>query len=335
VDHLPPRAHMRRRNFITLVGGTAAWPLVARAQQATGRIAHIAYLGVLGPATLDPRQIEGFKEGLRENGLIDGHNITVEYLWAEGSQDRLRQLANDLANRNLDIIVTAGPQAVLPLMATKTATPVVFAVVGDPIGNGITASLARPGGGVTGLSMSNTELESKRIEILKEAAPAITRLMIVQDPSMGPAVIAQAQAAARALNVEPDLVELTGPDRIDEKFAAAVARGVNGLATLASPFLNFQRKKLIELASRHRLPSIWEGTIYVRDGGLLAYGPSFPDMYRRSAGYVAKILSGAKPGDLPIEQPIRFELDINLRTARALNLTIPPTLLARADEVIE
>jgi putative ABC transport system substrate-binding protein len=325
---------MRRREFITFLGGAAAaWPLVARAQQTTARVAHIVYLGVLGPSTLDPRQIEGFKRGLRENGLIEGRNITVDYLWAEGSQDRLRQLAEDLAKRNLDIIVTAGPQAVLALMATKTATPVVFAVVGDPIGNGVITSLARPGGGVTGLSMSNTDLESKRIEILKEAAPAITRLMIVHDPSMGPAAIAQ--AAARALNVEPDVVEISGPDQIDEKFAGAVARGVNGLSTLASPFLNFQRKKLIELAARHHLPSIWEGTIYVRDGGLLAYGPSFPDMYRRSAGYVAKILNGAKPADLPVEQPIRFELDINLRTAKALNLTIPPTLLARADQVID
>jgi putative tryptophan/tyrosine transport system substrate-binding protein len=318
---------MQRREFIIVVGAAVAWPLIARA--------HIAYLGVLGPSLLDPRQIEGFKEGLRDNGLIEGRNITVDYLWAEGSQDRLRQLAEDLATRNLDIIVTAGPQAVLALMATKTATPVVFAVVGDPIGNGVITSLARPGGGVTGLSMSNADLESKRIEILKEAAPVITRLMIVQDPSMGPAVVAQAQAAARALSVEPDVVEIGGPDQIVEKFEGAVARGVNGLSTLASPFLNFQRKKLIELAARHHLPSIWEGSIYVRDGGLLSYGPSFPDMYRRSAGYVAKILDGAKPGDLPVEQPIRFELDINLKTAKALNLTIPPTLLARADEVIE
>jgi putative ABC transport system substrate-binding protein len=327
---------MRRREFISLSGGgAAAWPLVVRAQQTTGRVAHIAYLGVLSPSTLDVRQIEGFKEGLRENGLVEGRNITVDYLWAEGSQDRLRQLAEDLATRNVDLILTAGPQAVLALMATKTTTPIVFAIVGDLIGNGVVTSLARPGGGVTGLSMSNTDLESKRIEILKEAAPAITKLMILQDPSMGPAAMAQAEAAARALNLEPDVVEISSPGQIDERFASAVARGVNGLSTLASPFLNIQRKELIDLAARHHLPSIWEGTIYVRDGGLIAYGPSFPDMYRRSAGYVAKILSGAKPGDLPVEQPIRFELDINLRTAKALNLTIPPTLLARADEVIE
>jgi putative ABC transport system substrate-binding protein len=326
---------MKRREFITMVGGAAAWPLIARAQQTTGNVAHIAFLGVLGPSTIDPRQIKGFREGLRENELIEGRNITVDYFWAEGSRDRLRELAEDLAKRNLDIIVTAGPQAVLALMATKTTTPVVFAVVGDPVGSGVITSLARPGGGVTGLSMSNTDLESKRIEILKEAAPAITRLMIVKDPSAGSSAIAQAQAAARVLNLEPDVVEISTPDHIDEKFAGAVARRVNGLATLATPFLNFQRKRLIELAARHHLPSVWESTIFVRDGGLLAYGPSFSDMYRRSAGYVAKILRGAKPADLPVEQPIKFELGINLGTAKALNLTIPQTLLARADEVID
>jgi putative ABC transport system substrate-binding protein len=327
---------MRRREFITFIGGAAfAWPFGVRAQQTTGRIAHIAYLGALSPSILDPRQIEAFKEGLRENGLIEGRNITVDYVWAEGRQDRLHQLAEDLAKRNLDVIVSAGPQPVLALMATKTATPIVFAVVGDPIGNGIVMSLARPEGGVTGLSMSNTDLEGKRIEILKETAPDITRLLILHDPTMGPAALADAQAAARAVAVEIDLIETSDPDQFDEKFAGAVARGVNGLSTLASPFLNFHRKKLIELAARYRLPSIWEGTIYVRDGGLLAYGPSFPDMYRRSAGYVAKILNGAKPADLPVEQPIRFELAVNLKTAKALGLTVPPTLLGRADEVIE
>lgn len=220
-------------------------------------------------------------------------------------------------------------------MATKTATPIVFAIVGDPIGNGIVTSLARPSGGVTGLSMSNTDLESKRIEILKEAAPGITRLLILHDPTLGTAALAAAEAAARTLAVEPDVVEMSAPDHIEEIFARAVARGVNGIATLASPFLNFHRKRLIELAAHHRLPSIWEGTAYVRDGGLLAYGPSFPDMYRRSAGYVAKILNGAKPADLPIEQPIRFELAVNLKAAKALGLAMPPSLLGRADEVVE
>jgi putative ABC transport system substrate-binding protein len=327
---------MQRRNFITLLGAAAvAWPISSRAQQSAGRVAHIAYLGALSPSTLDPRQLEAFKEGLQENGFVEGRNIAVDYVWAEGREDRLRQLAEDLASRNLDVIVTAGPQPVLALMATRATTPIVFAVVGDAIGNGIVTSLARPEGGVTGLSMSNTDLESKRVEILKETAPAVTRIMILQDPSMGTSGVAEAKAAARALAIEPDVVETSDPAKFEETFERAVARGVNGLATMASPFLNFRRKRLIGLATHHRLPSIWEGAVYVRDGGLLSYGPSFPDMYRRSAGYVAKILKGAKPADLPIEQPTRFVLAVNLKTAKALNLTVPPALLGRADEVIE
>jgi len=327
--------YMQRRQFITLIGGAAAaWPSVARTQQPMGRIRHIAYLGNLSPSTMDPQQIEAFKTGLQENGFVERRNITVDYLWAEGSRDRLRELAEDLGRRNLDVIVTAGPQSVLALMATKTSTPIVFAIVGDPIGNGIVTSLAHPTGGVTGLSMSNTDLESKRIEMLKETAPGITRLLILHDPTLGPAALAEAKAATRTLAIEPDVVEISNPDQLEEIFARAAERGVNGIATLASPFLNFNRKRLIALATDHRLPSVWEGTAYVR-GGLLAYGPSFPDMYRRSAGYVAKILNGAKPADLPIEQPVRFELAVNLKTAKALGLTVPPSLLGRADEVIE
>lgn len=210
-----------------------------------------------------------------------------------------------------------------------------FAIVGDPIGNGVVESLARPGRNVTGLSMSNTDLESKRVEVLKDAVPSLSRVMILHDPSMGTAGVAEAEAGARTLGVEPVMVETSDPDQFEAIFMGAVGRGANGLTTMASPFFNFRRKRLIELAARHRLPSIWEGSAYVRDGGLLSYGPSFPDMYRRSAGYVAKIINGTKAADLPVEQPIKFELGVNLRTAKVLDLEIPPTLLARADEVIE
>jgi putative ABC transport system substrate-binding protein len=324
---------MRRRDLLKFVSGAAlALPLCAHAQQ---RIAHIAYLGALSAATLDPRQIEAFSEGLRENGLIEGRNIVVDYFWADGKEDRLRELANELAKQPLDVIVTAGPQAVLALKATGTTTPIVFAVVGDPVGNGVVESIARPGGGVTGLSMSDSDLESKRIEILKETVPGVKRIMILHDPSMGPSGVAEATAAARALGAETDIVHLRDLGQFDRMFAEAVARGADGIAELASPFLNFHRKQLIALAERYGLPSIWEGAVYVRDGGLLSYGPSFPDMYRRSAGYVAKILSGSKPADLPVEQPTRFELALNLKAARALGVTVPLTLLARADEVIE
>jgi putative ABC transport system substrate-binding protein len=327
---------MNRRTFIALLGGAAAaWPLAARAQQPSRRMAHIAYLGALSPATLDPRQIEQFKAGLIENGLIDGQNISVDYLWAEGSPEHLRQLASDLAQRDLDVIVTAGPQPVRAVMGTGTKTPIVFAILNDPIGDGFIANLARPGGNITGLSMAGTDLESKRLEVLKDAAPAVAKVMILHDPSMGSTGLAAVEAAARALGLQSVLVEAADPAKLADGFAAAAAQGVNGLACMASPFLNFQRKQLIALAAQHRLPSIWEASGYVRDGGLLSYGPSFPDMYRRAAGYVAKILKGQKPADLPVEQPVKFELAVNLQTARAFGLVIPPTLLARADEVID
>jgi putative tryptophan/tyrosine transport system substrate-binding protein len=327
---------MKRREFMGLVGGAAvAFPPVVRAQQPAARTARIAYLGATSPATLDPRQIEAFKLGLLENGLVEGRNIEVEYLWAEGDQGRLRQLAEQLARRNLDLIVTAGPQAINALRATGTKTPIVFAIVGDAIGNGIVASLSHPEGNITGLSMSNTDLEGKRIEILKEAAPLVTRLLVLHDSSMGPAGLAEAAATARALAMEMDAMEVSSPDGFELVFKAAASKGDNGVATFASPFFNFNRKHLIELASQYRLPSIWEASAYVRDGGLLSYGPSFADMYRRSAGYVAKILNGTKAADLPVEQPIRFELALNLRSAGLLGITIPPTLITRADEVIE
>jgi putative ABC transport system substrate-binding protein len=326
---------VKRREFIGLVGGAAAFPLVVRAQQPTARIARIAYLGATSPATIDPSQIEAFKLGLLENGLIEGRNIAVVYLWAEGDQGRLRQLAEELVNRNLDLIVTAGPQAINALRATGTKTPIVFAIVGDAIGNGIVTSLSHPEGNTTGLSMSNTDLEGKRIEILKEAAPAVTRLLVLHYPGSGPAGLAEATARARSLAMEVDTIEASSPDEFESVFQAAANKGDNGVAAFASPFFNFNRKRLIELASQYRLPSIWEAAAYVRDGGLLSYGPSFADMYRRSAGYVAKILSGTKVADLPVEQPVRFELALNLRTARLLGITVPPTIIARADEVIE
>src|SRR5258708_18741090 len=228
---------MERRQIIAFLGGLT-FALAARAQQPAGRVAHIAYLGTLSPSTLDPRQIEALREGLREHGLVEGRNITLDLFWAEGKQDRLHELAEDLARRNFDVIVTAGPQSVHALMATKTATPIVFAIVGDPIGNGIVTSLAHPEGGVTGLSMSNTDLESKRIEILKDTAPAVTRIMILQDLSMELSGVAEAKATAQALAIEPDVVETGDPAKFEEIFERAAARGVNGLATMASPFLN-------------------------------------------------------------------------------------------------
>jgi len=225
--------------------------------------------------------------------------------------------------------------AVAALKRVTVTIPIVFATAADPVGSGFVASLARPGGNITGLSMLNTDLEGKRLEILKDTVPALKKVMLLHDPSMGSSGLDEAKASARGLRLELWIIDTGDTNKIAEAFEAASAQDVGGVATMASPFFNFHRKQLIALAFKHRLPSIWEGGAYVRDGGLLAYGPSFPDMYRRSAGYVAKILKGARPSDLPVEQPTRFELAVNTKTAHALGLTIPPTLLARANEVIE
>jgi putative ABC transport system substrate-binding protein len=326
---------MKRREFITLIGGAAMWPLAARAQRANGRIARIAFLSISSPQALDPRSIEQFRLGLAENGLIDGRDITVEYFWAQGSQDLLRDLAAELGQRNFDLIVTAGVQPVRALQAAEIKSPIVFAIHSDPVGDKAVESLARPGGNVTGLSMLNANLEGKRLEVLKEVLPALNRVLILHDLTMGGSALADAQAAARVLALETQIAEISNSDQFNGAFAEGTNQGANGLATLASAFFNFHRKQLINLTSRHRFPSVWEAAVFVRDGGLLSYGPNFPDMYRRSAGYIAKILGGAKPSDLPVEQPVKFELAVNLKTAKALGLEVPPSLLARADEVIE
>jgi len=328
---------MRRREFIATAGALAIWPELSRAQRAGDRMARIIYLGATSASAIDPRQIEQFRRGLADNGLVEGRNIAIEYLWAEGRLDRLQSLSDELARRDLDLIITAGGQAVHALIAAQLKAPIVFAIYGDPVGDGVVESLARPGKNLTGLSMANSHLESKRLELLKEAFSPLKRVAVLHDPSASSsaAVIADVQSGARTLGVEAMIFEASDPARFDTIFAEAVDRGANGLAAMASAVLNFHHRYLCELAMRHRLPSIWESSGYVRDGGLLSYGPSFPDMYRQAAGYVAKILKGTKASDLPIEQPVKFELAVNLKTAKALGLNVPSTLITRADEVIE
>lgn len=326
---------MQRRQFIGGIGSAAvAWPFPAISQTSASPF-RIAFLGAQAQSTQDPRQIEQFKVGLAENGLIEGQNILVDYYWAEGNPERMRQLAKEISQRELDVVVTAGPQPIHALLDAKVKPPIVFAIVGDPVSDGFADSLARPGGNITGLSMSTIDLEGKRLEILKDTVPALKKAMLLHDPSMGAAGIEAAKSAAHRLGLELSIVETSDMEKIAAAFALAKSQDVGGLATMASPFFNFNRKRLIALASQYVLPSIWEGGAFVDDGGLLAYGPSFPDMYRRSAGYVAKILRGAKASDLPIEQPVRFELAVNIKTAKSLGITVPPTLLARADEIVE
>jgi putative ABC transport system substrate-binding protein len=296
----------------------------------------VAFLGNSSPATVDPTHVEAFKQGLRESGLIDGSNVEVEYFWIEGSFERMQELVAKLGQDNFDVILTAGSKTTQALLATGTKTPIVFAVIADPVGSGIVESLARPGGNITGLSMSDSDLESKRVELLKEAAPSITRVMILRDPVVGtPTGAAEAEATARALGLGVVVAEASSPDDVERAFGRGREHGVDAVAAMASAFFNFHRKRLIELAAQFHLPSIWEADVYVKDGGLISYGPNFPDMYRRSAEYIARILKGTNPSDLPVQQPTKFELAVNLRAAKALGLTIPATLLARADEVIE
>ena len=329
---------LRRREFISLTGGfLASLPSPSRAQSPNNRMSRIAYLGATSPSALDPRQLEQFKRGLVDNGLIEGHNITIDYFWAEGRLDRLRSLADELALHDFDVIITAGGQAVHALMAASVKTPIVFAILGDPVGDGVVESLAHPGKNLTGLSMANSHLESKRLELLKQAYVPLKRVLVLHDPSASSsaAVVADVQSGARALGIESMVFEASDPARFDAIFVEAVDQGANGVAAMASSVLNFHHRHLCELAIQHRLPSIWEASGYVRDGGLLSYGPNFPDMYRQAAGYIAKILNGTKASDLPIEQPVRFEFAINLKTANALGLALPTTLITRADEVIE
>lgn len=326
---------MKRRAILGAVLAASHGSGSARGQPTAGRVPRVAYLGVLGPTSLDPRQFEAINKGLVENGLIAGKNLVVEYHWAEGSPERLRELSAQLARSNVDVIVTAGPQSVRALVAAGARQPIVVAIVSDAVGAGLVKSLARPGGNVTGLSMSNTDLEGKRLEILREIVPAMTRVVVLHDPSMGDAGVAVARRAARDLGVEMSLADTADPTTFEAAFINAATFRADGISVMASPFFNFNRARLIELARRYRLPSIWEASIYVRQGGLASYGPSFADMYRRSAGYVARLLKGAAPGDLPVEQPTVFELFLNRNTAADLGIALSPALLARADEVIE
>lgn len=327
---------MKRRQFLKVVGGAAAWPAAARAQQPGGRAARLALLSVQSAANLDPQSLVALRQGLVENDLIEGKNIEIEYFWGNGDPGRVQELAKTLVQRNFDVIVTAGTQPVRALTATGTKTPLVFAIMADPVGDGLIASLSQPGGNATGLSMSGTDLESKRIQLLKEVVPSIRRLMILHYP-VGEAkgVVSAMKLAATSLSLDTIFFEAGGVDTFESAFARAREQGADALVGSASAFLNYNRKPLIALAAQYRLPSVWETNVYVRDGGLMSYGPNFPDMYRRSAGYIAKILRGAKPGELPVQQPIKFELAVNIKTAAALGITVPPTILARADDLIE
>jgi putative ABC transport system substrate-binding protein len=326
---------MKRRDFITLLGSAAmAWPLEARAQQP----AKLPTIGYLGPNTrsLDSQRLVAFVERLRELGWIEGRTIAIEYRWAEGRNDRLAETAAEFVQRKVDVIVTS---ATPPTVAAKQATsaiPIVFASVGDPVGAGVVESLARPGGNATGLSLQQPDVAGKRLELLGEVIPGLRRLAIMANSSNASAVLdmREAQTAARTLGLEAVTSEVRQSEDIAPAFDALRGR-VEALYVCNDPLAGTNRVRIITLALGVRLPTMFVAREYVEAGGLMSYGANFLDLYRRTAELVDKILRGAKPADLPVEQPTKFDLVINLTTAKALGLEVPPTLLARADEVIE
>src|SRR6516165_6716516 len=325
---------MRRREFITLLGGAAAWPLAARAQQ-PAMVPTIGFLGSGTPAA-HGHWVAAFAQRLRELGWIEGRNLTIEYRWAEGSSDRAAELAAEFVRLKVDVIVTyANPMVV----ATKRATsviPIVFAAAADPLGTGLVAGLARPGGNVTGASVQNTDLAGKHLELLRDLVPGLHRLAIMVNVGNSAAVLEMraVQAAARTIGLEVVTLEIRRAEDIAPAF-----EGLNGhaeaLYVCIDTVLFSNRVRVNTLALAARLPTMLSNREYVEAGGLMSYGPNFLDLFRRAGDYVDKILHGAKPGDLPVEQPTKFDLTINLTTAKALGLAVPPTLLARADEVIE
>ncbi len=328
---------MRRRDFITALGSVAAaWPLTARAQQ-TGKMSRVGYLGSSSPS-LEPHYVEAFRQKLRDLGHVEGENIVIEYRWAEGQDDRLPNLATELVRLEPDIIVTTGtPGALAAMQATKTI-PIVMASAGDPVGAGLVASLVRPGGNVTGFTILGPELEGKRLELLKQAVPELSRVAVLWNPS-NPAIVSYFETiknAGRALRISLDPVaEVRRADELDNAFFAIASARPHALVVLADRFLLAHRKRIVEFAAAKRLPGMYPYREYVDAGGLMSYAPSNIELFRGTATYVDKILKGAKPGELPVQEPTKFELIVNLKNAKASGIDVPTSLLLRADEVIE
>jgi len=325
---------MRRRAFITLLGGAAAtWPLATRAQQ-PGKVPAIGFLGA--NPSIESYRVAAFVQRLRELAWIDGRNLAIEYRWAEGRNERYAENAAELVRLKVDVIVTVATPATLAAKQATAVIPIVFAATGDPVGTGLVASLARPGGNVTGLSSQTAETAGKRVELLREIVPGLGRLAIMGNVGNPISVLefGEVQAAARALGLEVTTSELRRAEDISPAFDALKGRA-DALYVCLDPLVNTHRIRINTLALAARLPTIYLVRENVEAGGLMSYGPNFRDLFRRAADYVDKILRGAKPGDMPVEQPTNFDLIINLTTAKALGLTIPEPFLLRADEVIE
>jgi putative ABC transport system substrate-binding protein len=326
---------MRRRDFIAGFAGSAAtWPLAARAQQKA-----MPVIGVLTPTSPGPFSTlaAAFREGLSEAGYVQGQNLAIEYRYAEGHYDRLPALAADLVGRKVDVIVANSPPAALAAKSATSTIPIVFRGGADPVGAGLVASLARPGGNLTGVSMLLDELTAKRLELLSELVPRVGVIALLVNPNSPNAerVIQEVQQAARAKGVQLSILKASTETEIDTAFASLIELAAGALLVSADPFLSSRREQLVALASRHAVPSIYAWREFAAAGGLISYGPSLTTAFRLVGIYAGKVLKGAKPADLPVQAPTKFELVINLKTAKALGLQIPPKLVFTADEVIE
>jgi putative ABC transport system substrate-binding protein len=325
---------MRRRELMLLLGGAMTAPRGLRAQQKAMPV--IGYLGSGAPGAFAPL-VAAFHHGLGENGYVEGENLTIEYRWAEDPYDRLPALAADLVGRKVDLIVASG--GLLSALAAKSATstiPIVFTGVSDPVAAGLVASLARPGGNLTGFNPFQFELMPKRLELLTELVPQarVIALLVAADPRTE-GLIRDMQEAARTKGVQLPILKAATEGEIDAAFASLVELHAGALVVFTDPLFNNRREQLLALASRHAIPAIYGWRFFVAAGGLISYGPSLPAMHRQVGIYAGRILKGAKPADLPVQQPTTFELVVNLKTAKALGLTVPQSILGRADEVIE
>jgi len=321
---------VRRREFISLLGSAAAWPIAARAQRPPVRMPRIGII--------DNEPVwDSFRQGLRDFGYIENQNIAIEYRSAEGKVDRLAQAARELVSIPVDVIVVTGSPATRAVRQATSTIPIVAIGVGDPLRAGFAVSLARPGGNMTGLSSLSPDLIGKRLEILRECIPAVARVAFLWNPDNDSnlAFLDDLIVAVPALGLELTSAPIRNADEFEGTFAAVLQRRPNAALVTGDPLLRRHQNRIIDFVAKNRLPAMYQEKEWVAAGGLLSYGPSLPDLFRRGVSYVHRILEGAKPADLPIEQPTRFELVINLKTAKALGLTVPPNLLAAADEVIE
>ncbi len=327
---------MERRAFLgTLAGGLLSRPLVAEAQPAR-RIPRIAFLTTTSPETSPTT--EAFRRGLRELGYVEGQNLTVEYRWGRGTTERFPEFAADVVRLNVDVIVAANTAAGRAAQRATKTIPIVIPTMADPVADGFAASLAQPGGNITGLSFQSPDLQGKRVQLLREALPSVSRVALLMDSNetVYRLVASEAESAVRAIGVRPEpLVEVQNPTDLAKAFSRITRERADAVLIVGGTMLYVNRVRLAQHAVKARLPMVCDVRADVEAGCLMSYGANLDDLFRRAAEYVDRILKGAKPGDLPIEQPTRFELVINLKTGKALGLTIPPSLLARADQVIE